>query len=148
MLATRRWRDWNPPAIFQECPECELTKPTEPLSSPVLSVSSVPTLPVSKINAPSASIPPHDPAEWRRPFARWSNSACARSPRCFGGVACLHIAYCEWEVRQGGVPCTRETFERLLTERGFLTGEIQGTLLVSGLALREDAAACGTEFPK
>jgi hypothetical protein len=31
MLASRRWRDWNPPAIFQECPERELTKPTEPL---------------------------------------------------------------------------------------------------------------------
>jgi hypothetical protein len=55
MLASRRWRDWNPPAIFQECPERELTKPTEPLSSPVLSFLSVPTLPVSKINAPSAS---------------------------------------------------------------------------------------------
>jgi hypothetical protein len=59
MLASRWWRDWNPPAIFQECPERELTKPTETLSSPVLSFLSVPTLPVSKINAPSASILPN-----------------------------------------------------------------------------------------
>lgn len=48
MLASRRWRDWNPPAIFQECPERELTKPTEPLPSPNLSVLSVPSLPVSE----------------------------------------------------------------------------------------------------
>jgi len=60
-----------------------------------------------------------------------------RSPRCFGGVGCLHIAFCEWEVRQGGLP-TRDIFERLLTEQGFLMGEVAGVVLVSGLIFRDD----------
>jgi hypothetical protein len=64
-----------------------------------------------------------------------------RSPRCFGGMGCLHIAFCEWEVRQGGVPCTRDTFERLLTEKGFLIGEVAGVVLVSGLIFRDDLEA-------
>src|SRR5271165_1910177 len=42
-------------------------------------------------------IPPNDLAEWRVLFAQWLDSACVRSPRCFGGVACLHIAFCGWE---------------------------------------------------
>jgi hypothetical protein len=86
----------------------------------------------------SASIPPHDPAEWREPVGRWLDSACVRDPRCFGGVAALHIAFCEWESGRGGVPCTRDTFERLLAELGFLTGEVAGVVLVSGLTFRED----------
>jgi hypothetical protein len=53
-------------------------------------------------------------------------------------VGCLHIAFCEWEAGRGGVPCNRETFERLLTERGFLVGEVAGVVLVSGLTFRED----------
>jgi hypothetical protein len=104
----------------------------------VLSVLSVPTIPVSKTFAPSTGTLLHDPTEWREPFARWLGFACVISPRCFGGVVCLHIAYSEWEVRQGGVPCTRDTFERLLTERGFLVGEVAGVVLVSGLILKDD----------
>jgi hypothetical protein len=105
MPASGRRRDWNPPAIFEECPECELTKPTEPLSATVLSFLSVLTLPVSKINAPSASIPLHDPEQippvdgpidegWG--FGSWSNvssvtaggAELARKPRA-AGVSCL-----------------------------------------------------------
>jgi hypothetical protein len=138
MLASRRWRDWSPSGIIQKSPEHQLTKPTNTFSETFLSVLSVPTLPVSKINAPSASIPPDDPAEWREPFVRWLDSACALSPRCFGGVSVLHIAFCEWKFRRGGVPCNRDTFERLLTERGFLVGEVSGVMLVSGLILRTD----------
>jgi hypothetical protein len=63
------------------------------------------------------------------------------SPRCFGGVNCLHIAFCEWESGHGGVPCNRETFERLLNELGFLVGEVSGVILVSGLILRADFEA-------
>lgn len=140
MLASRRWRDWNPPVAFQECPECELTKPTEHLPSPILSVLSVPSLPVPDTNTPSASILPFDLAKWREPLSRWLDSFCVCSPRCFGGVACLHIAFCEWQVRQSEVRCTRETFERLLIERGFLIGEVAGVVLVSGLIFREDFA--------
>jgi hypothetical protein len=98
---------------------------------------------------PEASSPvllppgPVDPAEWRKPFVQWLDSDCARHPRAFGGVAALHLAYCEWEIAHDGVPCTRETFEQLLEERGFLMGEVEGTALVSGLALREDVEAAG-----
>lgn len=86
----------------------------------------------------SAGIPPHDPAEWREPFVRWLDSACVISPRCFGGLPALHIAFCEWEAGRGGVPCTRDTFERLLSELGFLVGEVAGVALVCGLILRAD----------
>ena len=139
MLASRRWRDWNPSAILQECPERKLTKLTEPLPEPILSVLSVPSLRVSKTSEPMDPIPPCDPAEWRKSFAKWLDSACVRNPRCFGGVGCLHKAYCEWEERQGGVPCNRDTFELLLKELGFLIDEV----LVSGLTFREDAEAVG-----
>jgi hypothetical protein len=87
---------------------------------------------------PSRTIPLHSPAAWKEDFDRWLDSACACSPRCFGGVNCLHIAFCESVVGQGGVPCTRDTFERQLAERGFLIGEVCGVLLVSGLTFRED----------
>jgi hypothetical protein len=53
-------------------------------------------------------------------------------------MACLHIAFCEWAAKRGGAPCNRETFERLLTELGFLVGEVSGVVLVSGLTFRED----------
>jgi hypothetical protein len=88
-------------------------------------------------------IPAHDPAEWREPFARWMDVACVRSPRCFGGVGCLHIAFCEWATNHGDVTCTRDTFERLLEELGFLIGEVAGVVLVSGLTFTEDIQAAG-----
>jgi hypothetical protein len=56
-------------------------------------------------------------------------------------VAALHLAYCEWEIAQNGVPCAGETFERLLGELGFLIGEVEGTMLVSGLIFRDDLVA-------
>ena len=86
---------------------------------------------------------PVDAEEWREPFVQWLNSTCAFHPRAFGGVAVLHLAYCEWEIARNGVPCTREVFERLLGELGFLLGEIEGTMLVSGLAFRDDVEAAG-----
>ena len=143
MLASRRWRDWNPSAIFQESPDHKLTKLTEPVPGPILSVLSVTTLSVSKTFAPMDPIPPCDPAEWRKPFAKWLESACVCNPRCFGGVGCLHIAFCEWEAGRDGVPCNRDTFELLLKELGFLRGEVAGVVLVSGLTFREDAEAVG-----
>lgn len=143
MQTSRRWRDWTPPEKFQEYSEHELTKPTKPPDEPFLSVLSVATLPKSEINTPSASIPPHDLAEWREPFARWLGSACVRSPRCSGGVSCLHTAFCEWEIMRGGVPCTYDTFERLLRELGFLVGEVAGVVLVAGVTFREDLKTAG-----
>jgi hypothetical protein len=63
----------------------------------------------------------------------------------FGGIAALHDAYCDWEIARSGDPGDQETFERLLAELGFLMGEIEGTLLVSGLAFREDVEAAGLQ---
>jgi hypothetical protein len=91
----------------------------------------------------SAGIPPDAPADWRKPFAKWLDSTCVRSPRCFGGVSCLHLAFCEWEAGRGGTLCSRDTFELLLKELGFLIGEVDGVVLASGLTFREDAEAVG-----
>lgn len=88
-------------------------------------------------------IPAHDPAEFREPFARWMDVACVRSTRCFGGVGCLHIAFCEWAIDHDDDPCSRDTFERLLEELGFLIGEVAGVVLVSGLTFTEDIQAAG-----
>jgi hypothetical protein len=87
------------------------------------------------------ALPAHDPEAWRAPFVDWLDSQCALHQRAFGGLVCLHLAFCEWEQARGGVPCTRETFAALLEELGFLVGEIEETLLVSGLILKDDAAA-------
>ena len=86
----------------------------------------------------SSCIPPDDPAAWQKPFARWLDSACARHPRCFGDVGRLHIAFCEWESGRGSVPCNRKAFDVLLLESGFLTGEVAGVVLASGITFRED----------
>jgi hypothetical protein len=87
------------------------------------------------------AIPTHDLEEWREPFVHWLDSTCQRHPRLFGNASKLHLAYCEWEIANSGVPCTRETFLCLLEELGFLMGNIDGVLLVSGLTFRDDAEA-------
>jgi hypothetical protein len=122
-------------------PEKETTLPESKLPTPAKTLPACSDLVVAHRIAEPDGIPPNDPAEWREPFVRWLNSVCVLSPRCFGGVACLHIAFCEWESGHGGVPCTRDTFERLLRELGFLVGEVTGLVLVSGLILREDFEA-------
>lgn len=81
------------------------------------------------------------PQRWRKPFERWLNSSCLRRPRWFGGLACLHLSFCEWQSARKADPCDRETFTALLNECGFLIGEVEETALVSGLALREDVLA-------
>jgi len=119
-------------------PEKETSGPESKLPIAAKALPACSNLPASQRIAEPDSIPPVDPAEWREPFLRWLESACVLSPRCFGGVAALHIAFCEWESGRGGVPCNRDTFERLLTERGFLVGEVAGVVLASGLTFRED----------
>jgi hypothetical protein len=83
----------------------------------------------------------HDPEAWRVPFVEWLDSQCALHERAFGGLVSLHLAFCEWEHARGGVPCTHQTFGALLAELGFLTGEIEGVSLISGLTLREEVEA-------
>jgi hypothetical protein len=85
-----------------------------------------------------------DPPDWladlREPFEQWLKSECVREPRCFGGARPLHLAFCEWETARNEAPCTRDAFERLLTELGFLIGKVNDDLLVSGLAFRNDVS--------
>jgi hypothetical protein len=80
---------------------------------------------------------------WREPFERWMNSVCVQNPRCFGSAHLLHLAFCEWEIGHDDVPCTRDTFDGLLEDSGFLTGEVAGVVLVSGLTFKEDSEAVG-----
>lgn len=90
------------------------------------------------------SIPtPADPDAWRKRFGRWLDSDGAFLPRAFGRVIALHRAYCAWELAHNGVPSDLEMFERLLRDCGFLMGEVEGTVLVSGLVLRADVEATG-----
>jgi hypothetical protein len=124
-------------------PEKETTLPESRLPTPANTLPACPDLVTAQRITEPDGIPPNDPAEWREPFVLWLDSTCVRSPRCFGGVGCLHIAFCQWESGRGGVPCTRDVFERLLTERGFLIGEVSGVVLVSGLILREDFEEVG-----
>ena len=94
---------------------------------------------------------PHDPAAQlssddlleglREPFVQWLDSDCAASSRCFGGVSCLHLSFCEWCITHDEVPCDRAMFDALLSEVGFLIGEVEGTRLVSGLILKADLEA-------
>jgi hypothetical protein len=135
MLASRRWRDWTPPEKTETRLEHELTKPPKTVSVSFVSTD----LGDSERNTGSEGMPPHDPAEWRKPFARWLDSACVRDPRCFGGVTCLHIAFCEWAIAHDDVPCTRVTFERLLRELEFLISDG----MVSGLTFLEDFESAG-----
>jgi hypothetical protein len=141
MLASRRWRDWSPIENISKSPEFELTELTKTPPEPILSVLSVPTLPISENSGQSDHLPEHDlDAQCGSLFA-WMNVACAFHARVFGGVAKLHLAYCEWEYARGGVPCNRDTFLCLLEESGFLVGNIGGELLVSGLTFRDDVEA-------
>jgi hypothetical protein len=140
-----RWREWLKPEKFSDPSENELTEPTETPPEAILSVLAVAPLAESKRNEKLASIPPHDPAEWRKPFSRWRAAACVRSSRAFGSVTSLHLAYCDWEVRQGGVPCTRPTFDLLLQECGILIDEVAGVELAVGLTFLEDFKTAGRD---
>ena len=81
--------------------------------------------------------PPDDPAAWEAAFASWVKSACVRHDRSFGGIGCLYVHFAEWAITHDAVPCTRQTFEVLLTKGGFLLCDG----MVSGLILHEDFEA-------
>ena len=88
---------------------------------------------------PAFSMIEHDSANWLEDFHRWILDRCLYRARCFGGVGALHRDFCEWASEHQFVPCTRRTFERLLSDQGFLLAEG----LVSGLFLRADYEAVG-----
>lgn len=79
-------------------------------------------------------LPADDPDGWREPFHAWALSECVFKDRCFGGIGCLRVHFCEWADAHNAVPCTRQTFEQLLTDAGFLVCDG----MVSGLILKED----------
>ena len=152
MPAIDRWRKWR--RSDEKSGESITTAPPQPpepafegFEGSVLkkmpNFSHAPDPGASPQKAEPANILPQNTIELRNPFARWVDYTCVRHPRCFGGVSCLHIAFCEWRIRQGGDTCTRDTFEHLLDESGFLVGEVAGVALVSGLTFREDAEAAG-----
>jgi hypothetical protein len=85
--------------------------------------------------------PLHDPEDWREPLTRWIAADCISHWRLHSSVGRLHVAFSEWEVAQGEVPCSRAIFESLLRQQG---REIHPTLaLVSGLMVRKELAISG-----
>jgi hypothetical protein len=82
----------------------------------------------------------HDANQWLPEFDRWATTHCSMCDRAFGGVACLHVAFCEWCARHGSVPCTRIVFEHLLIDQGFLVcdGLVSSLVLTSDLSLLEE----------
>jgi hypothetical protein len=77
---------------------------------------SVPSVPTENSNI--APVPLHDPAAWAGDFHEWVMTHCVLRDRCFGGIGCLHVHFCEWASTES-VPCTRETFEALLRMEDF-----------------------------
>jgi len=134
-----KWLDWKPgDEIISVFPYTELTKLTKPTSVSFVSAISGETQIISA--------PADDPDAWRKPFHAWALSECVFRDRCFGGIGCLHVHFCEWADAHNDVPCTRETFEALLTDAGFLVCDG----MVSGVILSEDwhAAHWKPEPPK
>ena len=76
----------------------------------------------------------HDPEAWMEDFHRWALDRCVYRHRCFGGIGALCSDFGEWAVAHSSVPCTRQTFERLLTDFGFFFAEG----MIYGLILKAD----------
>lgn len=122
-----KWLDWKPgDANISVYPKAEPAKPAEPPFAGF--AGSIPG------DSQIISSPADDPEAWREAFYGWTVSECAFKDRCFGGIGCLHVHFCEWADAHNAVPCTRETFEQLLSDAGFLHADG----FVSGLILRED----------
>jgi hypothetical protein len=92
-----------------------------------------PLIPVT----PPPAAPTLNPSPWAEDFHRWTLAQCVYHCRCFGAIGALHCGFCEWLVAHDEIPCSRQTFERLLDGCGFLSADG----MVSGLILREDLDA-------
>jgi hypothetical protein len=82
------------------------------------------------------TLPVIDPFAWAEDFHKWTLAQCAYHDRCFGAVRGLHRDFCEWLIEHDEVPCTFDTFERLLQQVGFLIADG----FVSGLVLQRTLA--------
>jgi hypothetical protein len=108
-------------------------------------------MPLVELTKPSASaMALHDPAEWREDFSRWAISRCVFRDRSFGGIAALWRDFCEFQVSRNEVPCTRNTFEALIRDAGFLfvEGLICGLLLKADLHAMEGDTRCSRPHPR
>jgi hypothetical protein len=150
MLTIDRWLKWRPSdEKFSEISRREPPKPPEPsfegfegsISEETPNFSGTPGLGASQKNIELGSIPTPNPDAWRADFDRWVSERCIhREGRDdWGGIGGLWVDFCEWVVSCDSVPCTRQTFERLLDDAGFRCSEG----MVSGMILRADFEAVG-----
>jgi hypothetical protein len=75
---------------------------------------------------------------WRGAFEGWLSTRCIQRQRDFGSFNVLLIDLNLQAGLQGGSACGPGLFSWLLAGRDFLTAEVCGTMLVSGLLLKED----------
>lgn len=82
----------------------------------------------------------HECDGWFADCERWMKTHCAIDLRACQSVGSLHVAFCEWAVRNASVPCRRDVFEKLLERIGVpcIDGFTQGLILAADLkVLRE-----------
>jgi hypothetical protein len=133
MLAIDRWRNWRPlDEKSNESLGCEPPKPSEHTSDGFEGS-------FSGRMQNFSSLPPDAPDAWREDFARWRTERCVsrQSREDSAGIGCLWVDFCEWAVGSDSVPCTRATFERLLSDAGFRCADG----MANGLLLRVDMEA-------
>lgn len=138
MLTINRWRNWLPTSeTIEKCTKGEPSKP------PIMIFEGFEGTSFDESENYSCQLN-IDLGAWREPFRTWLDVRCTKSSKCFGGFNFLLIDFCEWDAHHNGVACNCEIFKKLLAEDGYLIEEIHGTVLVSGLILREDYEAFKT----
>ncbi len=98
----------------------------------------LPNLPrvMSKDSHWEPRMPAVDPFAWAEDFQKWALAQCVYRDRSFGGIRGLNCDFRDWLIAHDKVPCTLDTFERLLNGIGFLIADG----FVSGLVLRRTLA--------
>jgi hypothetical protein len=83
----------------------------------------------------------HECDAWLPDCERWMRTNCAADLGACQSVGSLHVAFCEWTVRNGSVPCRREIFEELLDRVGVpcREGFARGLILSSDLRILKES---------
>ena len=83
----------------------------------------------------------HECEPWLPDCEHWMKTNCAVDPSTCQSVGSLHVAFCEWTVRNGSVPCRRDVFEQLLDRVGVACrdGFTQGLILSSDLRILKES---------
>jgi hypothetical protein len=137
MPGTDRWRKWRPAEEeFDTTAKRELPKLTEPISQ-VDEGSFVSSGSSNFRQTPNFSgMAHHDHEAWSGDFAIWMKERCVhregRDDR--GGIGVMLLDFAEWAMTHDSVPCTRQTFETLLLDAGFLVANG----MACGLFLKAD----------